>query len=158
MSDELVSPAQSAANTGTILGADPSDTSQSEKSLAELLGDLSQQTGTLVRQELELAKSELVVKGKSLALGSAMFGGAGLLTVLALGALVACAIAGLAEALPVWLAALIVALVLLAAAGLLGILGRADIQRGSPPVPEEAVESTKEDVAWLKTQMKSAKP
>ncbi len=158
MSDERVGTTQSRPNTGTILGSDTPSTSNSDKSLAELLRDLSQQMGSLVRQELDLARSELAAKAKRLALGSTMLGGAGLLTVFALAALVTCAIAGLAEALPVWLAALIVAIVLLVAAGLLGVLGRGDIQRGSPPMPEEAVESTKEDVAWVKTQMKSARP
>jgi Putative Actinobacterial Holin-X, holin superfamily III len=72
--------------------------------------------------------------------------------------LTACVIAALSLALPIWLAALIVALVLLAIGGGLGLAGKAEIQRGGPPVPEEAVKSTKEDVAWLKAQAKSARP
>ena len=80
-----------------------------EKSLAELLKDLSEQTANLVHQDVELAKAEMSVKGKLLATGPGLFAGAGVAGFLALAALVAGAIAGLAEALPVWLAALIVA-------------------------------------------------
>ena len=98
------------------------------------------------------------VKGKLLAAGAALFAAAGVLGFLAVAALVACAIAGLSEALPVWLAALIVAVVLGGVAGILALAGKSEMQRGSPPVPEEALESTKEDVEWLKTQAKSAKP
>lgn len=129
-----------------------------EKSLAELLKDLSEQTTNLVHQEVELAKAEMSVKGKLLAAGAALFATAGVLGFLAVAALVACAIAGLSEALPVWLAALIVAVVLGGVAGILALVGKSKTKRGSPPVPEAALESTKEDVEWLKTQAKSAKP
>jgi hypothetical protein len=138
----------------TWSGGEESD----EKSLAELLKDLSEQTANLVHQEVELAKAEMSVKGKLLAAGAALFAAAGVLGILAVAALVACAIAGLSEALPVWLAALIVAVVLGGVAGILALLGKSETQRGSPPVPEEALESTKEDVEWLKIQAKSAKP
>ena len=58
----------------------------------------------------------------------------------------------------VWLAALIVTAILLAIAGVLALIGKGEVRQGAPPVPAEAVESTKEDVAWLKTQAQSAKP
>ena len=116
-----------------------------EKTLAELLKDLSEQTTNLVHQEVELAKAEMSVKGKLLAAGAAFFAGAGVVGFLAVAALVACAIAGLSEALPVWLAALIVAVVLGGVAGILALAGKSEMQRGSPPVPEEALESTKEE-------------
>ncbi len=77
---------------------------------------------------------------------------------LALGAVVACIIAALSAAMPLWLAALVVGVVLLVIAAGLGLLGKADLQRASPPVPEEAVESAKEDLEWLRTQVKSARP
>ncbi len=138
--------------------ATPGGEESDEKSLAELLKDLSEQTTNLVHQEVELAKAEMSVKGKLLAAGAALFAAAGVLGFLAVAALVACAIAGLSEALPVWLAALIVAVVLGGVAGILALVGKSKTQRGSPPVPEEALASTKEDMEWLKTQAKSAKP
>ncbi len=138
--------------------ATPGSEESDEKTLAELLKDLSEQTTNLVHQEVELAKAEMSVKGKLLAAGAALFAAAGVLGFLAAAALVACAIAGLSEALPVWSAALIVAVVLGGVAGILALVGKSGMQRGSPPVPEAALESTKEDVEWLKTQAKSAKP
>jgi uncharacterized membrane protein YqjE len=141
------------SGVGMSVRADPKD-----KSLAELLRDLSQQLTALLHDEVELAKAEIAAKGKRLGAGAELLGAAAALAVVALGALAACVIAALALALPVWLAALIVAVVLLGGAAGLGLVGKAEVQRASPPVPEEAVESTKEDVAWLKTQVKSAKP
>lgn len=129
-----------------------------DKSTAELLKDLSSQMTDLVHQELELAKAEVSEKTKKLGVGAGMFGGAGLLGLAALGALVAAAIAGIGEVVPIWAAALIVAGGLLAIAAVLALRGMSQVKRGSPPLPQEAIDSTKEDVAWLKTQAKSAKP
>jgi hypothetical protein len=151
MTDREIAPNLTAGITAT--DHDPTD-----KTLAELLSDLSQELSALMHQELDLAKAEVTAKGKRLGVGAGLLIGAGVVAFLGLGAVVACVIAALSEALAVWLAALLVGLVLLAIAGVLGVLGKTDIQRASPPVPEEAVESTKEDVAWLKTQVKSAKP
>lgn len=129
-----------------------------DESLAELLKDLSQQTTTLILQEFELAKAELSAKGKRAGIGAGLFGGAGVIALFGVGALCAAAIAALAIALSVWLSALIVAAVLLTAAGGLALVGKGQLERGAPPVPTQAIESTKEDVAWLKTQAQSAKP
>src|SRR5947199_10281761 len=84
----------------------------SEEPMAELVKQLSEQTSRLARQEVELAKAELAVKGKRAGLGAGMFGGAGVFGFYALGALVAAAILGLGTALAGWLAALIVTVVL----------------------------------------------
>ena len=138
--------------------ATPGGEESDEKALAELLKDLSEQTTNLVHHEVELAKAEMSVKGKLLAAGAALFAASGVLGFLAVAALVACAIVGLSEALPVWLAALIMAVVLGGVAAILALMGKSKTRRGSPPLPEEALESTKEDVEWLKTQAKSAKP
>ena len=151
MTDQQIGPNLVAGVTATT--HDPTD-----KTLAELLSDLSQELAALMHQELDLAKAEVTAKGKRLGVGAGLLVGAGAVAFLGLGAVVACVIAALSQALPVWLAALLVGVVLLAIAGVLGVLGKTDVQRASPPVPEEAVESTKEDVAWLKTQVKSAKP
>jgi MFS family permease len=119
---------------------------------AELVKQLSEQTSRLVRQEVELAKTELAIKGKRAGIGAGMFGGAGLLGLYAVGALIAAAIAALATAVDTWLAALIVGVVLAAAAGIVALTGKKKVQEAMPPVPEDSVESVKEDVQWTKTR------
>ena len=128
-----------------------------DRPVAELLKELSNQTTTLVRQELELAKAEMAEKGKKAGLGAGMFGGAGLVGLLALGALTTCLIAALDTAMELWLAALIVTVVYAAIAGALALLGKQKTQEATPPAPEQAIDSTKEDVQWAKTRAKSAK-
>jgi hypothetical protein len=138
----------------------PTDHTQEDlrdRPIAELLKELSNQTTTLVRQELELAKAEMTEKGKKAGLGAGMFGGAGLFGLLALGALTTCLIAALATGVDLWLAALIVALVYAAIAGVLALAGKKKTQEATPPAPEQAIESTKEDVQWAKTRAKSAR-
>ncbi len=110
-----------------------------DRSLADLTRQLSLQTTELVRHEVELAKAELRVKGKRAGLGAGMFGGAGALGVYALGALTAAIIAGIAEALPVWASALIVAALYGAVAGILALRGKRKVQQATPPLPEETV-------------------
>jgi uncharacterized membrane protein YqjE len=128
-----------------------------DRSAAELLRQLSDQTATLVRQELELAKAELVAKGKKAALGAGMFGGAGVFGLYAVGALTACVILALSTAVAGWLAALIVAVVYGAIAGGLALTGKNKVQQGVPPVPEQTVESVKEDVEWTKQRAKDGR-
>lgn len=128
-----------------------------EESIGELVRDLAAETNTLMRQEIELAKAELGEKVRTAGRGAGMFGGAGVAALLALGALTACAIALLATALDhVWLSALIVALVWAAVAAALALRGREQVKEAAPPVPEQTVETLKEDVAWAKTRTRSA--
>jgi membrane protein len=124
----------------------------SDVPLAELVKQLSEQTSRLARQEVELAKTELAAKGKRAGIGAGMFGGAGALGFYALGALIAAAILGLATAMEGWLAAVIVAAVLGALAGVLALAGKSKVQQATPPLPEQATESVKEDVQWAKTR------
>ena len=138
-----------------MASVDESDRRLREQSMGELFKQLSDDLGTLVRQELQLAQAEMTQKGKRAGLGAGMFGGAGLMGVMALGTLSACLVAALAEALDVWLAALIVTVVYAAVAGILALQGRDRIQKATPPVPEQAVETVKEDVQWAKTQLPS---
>jgi membrane protein len=129
----------------------------SEAPLAELIKQLSEQSSRLARQEVELAKSELAVKGKRAGIGAGMFGGAGAFGFYGLGALTAAAILALATAVTAWLAALIIAVVFAAIAGILALQGKTKVQQATPPVPEEATESVKEDVQWAKTRAKQAR-
>jgi hypothetical protein len=126
-----------------------------DRPLPELMKTLADQTATLVRQEIDLAKAEVSEKGKKAGQGAGMFGGAGIVGFLALAALTAAAILGLATALPDWLAALIVGLAYAGVAGVLALQGRNKVQEAGPPVPEQTVETVKEDVEWAKTQKQS---
>src|ERR671916_2420342 len=128
-----------------------------ERPIGELLKQLSQETTTLVRQELDLAKAEVAQKGQQAGKGAGMFGGAGILGFLALGALTAALIMAIDKATANWVAALIVAAVYAAIAGILALQGRNKIQEAVPPVPEQAAESVKEDVQWAKTRTQSAR-
>jgi MFS family permease len=125
--------------------------------VGELVKQLSEQTSTLVRQEMELAKAELTERGKAAGAGAGLVGGGGLIGLLAAGALTAFLILLLAEAMDAWLAALIVAIVYGAGAALLALKGRDRIREGMPPAPEQTVESVKEDVRWAKTRATSAR-
>jgi nitrate/nitrite transporter NarK len=129
----------------------------SEASLAELIKQLSEQSSRLARQEVELAKAEMAYKGKRAGIGAGMFGGAGVFGFYGLGALIAAAILVLATAITAWLAALIVAVVLAAIAGVLALQAKSKVQQATPPVPEEATESVKEDVQWAKTKAQQAR-
>ena len=124
----------------------------SEASMAELVRQLSDQTTLLARQEVALAKAELAEKGKRAGVGAGMFGGAGLVGAYAVGAFVAAAILGLATAVDGWLAAVIVGLVLAAVAGVLALVGKNRVQEATPPLPEEAISSAKQDVETVKAR------
>jgi len=128
-----------------------------ERPTAELLKEFSDQATTLLRKEIALAKVEVTEKGKRAAVGGGMFGGAGVLGFYAFGALTACVILALATAVASWLAALIVGVVYAAIAGVLALRGKAQVKRAAPPVPEQAVDSTKEDLEWVKARAKSAR-
>jgi Flp pilus assembly protein TadB len=135
----------------------PGDSDLGERSMGELLKQLSEQTTRLVHQELELAKAELTQKGKQAGAGAGMFGGAGALGLAALGALTACFILALNAIMPAWLAALLVAVVYGIIAFVLVKQGQARVKRATPPVPTLTIETLKEDVQWAKTQARSAK-
>ena len=121
-----------------------------DRSVSELVNQLSQQSSTLIRQELRLAQTELQEKGKRVGIGAGMFGGAGLVALYGVGALVAAAIIGIGALLEPWIAAVIVGAVLLAVAGVLALTGRKQVERGTPPLPQQAIESAKRDVDEVK--------
>ena len=122
-----------------------------DKPVAELFRQLSTQTATLVRKEIRLAQLELQAKGRRAGMGAGMFGGAGLVALYGVGALVAAAILGLATALDEdWLAAVIVGAVLLLVAGILALTGKKQVDQASPPLPEQALDSVQRDVDQVK--------
>jgi uncharacterized membrane protein YqjE len=128
----------------------PVATAGDEPTLGALAHQLTQQVPELVRSEIRLAQAEVAQKSKRAGLGIGMFSVAGVLAFLGLATLVATAVLALALAVPAWLAALVVAVVLLAGAGLFGLLGRNQVSEATPMVPERAVEGVKEDIATVK--------
>jgi uncharacterized membrane protein YqjE len=125
-----------------------------ERPIGDLVKQLAEETSTLVRKELDLAKAEVTQQGKQAGVGIGMFGGAGVAALLALGSLTAFVIALLATGMKVWLAALIVTAVWAAVAGVLALVGRNKVQEATPPA-QQTVETLKEDVEWAKTQRPS---
>ena len=128
-----------------------------ERSISELVRQLSDQSSQLARMEVELAKAELQQKGKQIGIGAGAFGGAGAIGFYALGALTATFILALAEAVDAWLAALIVTVVYAAIAGALALIGKSRVEEGTPPTPERAIESSKDDVEAAKRSAKEAR-
>ena len=121
-----------------------------DEQIGVLVAQLSSDVSRLVRDELQLAKAELKDKGKEAGIGIGLFGGAGTVAVYGVGALVAAAILGLAAAVPAWLSALLIALVLFAIAGVAALLGKRHVTHATPPVPRQAVDGVHEDLEALK--------
>jgi len=128
-----------------------------EQPIGELLKQLASETTTLVRQELELAKAEMREKAAKAGPGFGMIGAAGGVALLALGSLTACFVLALDGALPNWLAALVVAVVYGAVAGLLYTRGKQRVDDAGSPAPRQTIESVKEDVEWAKHPTTSAR-
>lgn len=127
------------------------------QTLAELMQQLTDQSTRLARKEVELAKAEMAEKGRRLGVGAGAFGGAGLVALFALGTLTAAIVLLLATAMEAWLAALIVTVAYLAVAGVLALLGKEKVEAGSPPAPEQTIESVKDDVAQAKRSFKEGR-
>jgi membrane protein len=126
-----------------------------DKSLGDLVQDLSQQTSTLIRQEMRLAQAELTEKGRHAGKGAGMFGGAGLVALYGVGALIAAAIIGLATVIEPWIAAAAVGVGLLVIAGILALTGKKEIEEAAPPKPEQTIESVQQDVNTVKARARS---
>jgi uncharacterized membrane protein YqjE len=122
----------------------------SDRPVGELVQQLSQQTATLVREELQLAQLEMKEKGKRAGIGAGLFGGAGVIAVYGGGALVATLILVLATFLEPWIAAAIVTVVLFAVAGVLALTGKKEVEQATPAAPQEAIDSTKADIDEVK--------
>jgi len=123
---------------------------EQDPTVGTLVHDLSQQVPELIRSELRLAQAEMAEKGKRAGIGIGLFSASGLLAFFALACLVTTAILGLAHAVPDWLAALIVAVVLLVIAGVVALVGKRNVEAATPPQPERAIEGLHEDIATVK--------
>ena len=128
---------------------------EADKPLGELVQDLSRQTSTLIRQEMRLAQAELSEKGRHASKGAGMFGGAGLVALYGVGALVAAAILGLATVLEPWISAAAIGAGLLLLAGILALTGKKELDEAGPPKPEQTIESVQRDVETVKARARS---
>jgi uncharacterized membrane protein YqjE len=128
----------------------PPSTVGSDSSTGQLLAQFTAQTSELVRSELRLAQAEMSEKAKHAGLGVGMFGGAGLVALYGVGALIATVVLALALVVPPWLAALIVTVVLFAVAGIAALLGKKQVQQATPPAPRQALAGVQQDVDVIK--------
>jgi Flp pilus assembly protein TadB len=106
----------------------------SDRSTAELVKQASEQISRLIRDELRLAQAELAEKGKRAGLGAGLFGTAGVVALYGVAGVLAAVVILLAYVMPAWLA------------GVLALVGRAQVRRATPPVPERAMASVKADI------------
>jgi hypothetical protein len=121
-----------------------------DASLGDLIKAMSADLSRLVRDEIQLAQSEISAKVKQAGVGVGAFGGAGVLALYGLAVLIAAAVLGLALVVPAWLAALIVGVVVLAIAGVVALVGKKKVDEAAPVVPERTVANVKQDVAEIK--------
>jgi hypothetical protein len=128
-----------------------------ERPIGEVTKSLTSDLSLLLRQEIDLAKAEMAEKGRTAAPGLGMFGGAGIVALCAAGALTAFLILVLSTFLPDWAAALVVGAVLATVAYVLIQQGKERVADAGPPVPEQTIETVKEDVEWAKTRASSAR-
>jgi hypothetical protein len=129
---------------------------KASESTAELVKNLSREVSDLVRQEIALARAEMMQKGRKAGRGAGMLSGAAVLGLAAVGGSMATLILLLDLVLPTWLAALIVTAAYAAVAAVLGLRGKQEISEAGTPTPERTVESVKEDVQWAKTRATSS--
>lgn len=128
-----------------------------ERPIGEVASALTRDLSLLIRQELELAKAEMRQKGRIALPGLGMMGAAGVVGLLAAGALTAFVILLLSLFLDEWLAALLTALALAGVAAALALAGKERVEDVGSPLPEQTIETMKEDAEWMKEQARSAR-
>ena len=124
-----------------------------EHSTGELVKMVTEQVSVLVRDELKLAQLEMGTKAKQAGKGMGMLGGGGLIALYGVACLIACVIIAISHSLQAWLSALIVGAALLLIAGVLAVLGRSHLRKATPPMPTQAVDSVKTDVAEIRERV-----
>jgi uncharacterized membrane protein YqjE len=130
--------------------ADAGQAPGQDRSAGELVKQLTEQVSVLIRDELKLARVEMTQKGKQAGVGAGLLGGSGLIALYGVGCLIACVIIAISGVVAAWLAALIVGAALLAVAGAGALIGKGRLQKATPPVPEQAVDSVRTDVEEIK--------
>jgi uncharacterized membrane protein YqjE len=124
---------------------------EDDRSLGEIFSDVANDLSTLIKQEMELAKTEMKQEAKKAGKGAGLLGGAGLGGYMVLLFLSLTAVFALDEGMPLWLAALIVTVVWAIIAAVLAVIGRKELQRSNPQLPKTQ-QTLKEDAAWAKAQ------
>jgi hypothetical protein len=127
----------------------PEPKPDAEKPIGELMTQLSSQTSRLLRDEMRLAQKEFAESAKHAGIGAGLFSAAGLVAVLGLASLIAAAIAALALVLPVWAAALIVAVALFAVAGIAVLISKKQLTEADP-TPTRTVANVRDDIAEVR--------
>jgi Putative Actinobacterial Holin-X, holin superfamily III len=133
-----------------VASADAEELATSDSPIGELVGRLSDDTVRLVRDEIRLARAEMTQKAKAAGIGGGLFAGAGICGLYGIGVLIAAAVVGLSLVVALWVATLIVAVALFTVAGFAALMGKRELGRAGPPLPIEAVQSTRQDVDELK--------
>ncbi|MGH3064600.1 MAG: phage holin family protein [Gaiellaceae bacterium] len=126
-------------------------TDPENQTLGGAVKDVAEHASTLARLEIELATLELKKKVTAIGVGLGLLAGAVAIGLYGIGWLFATITAGLATFLPVWLSLLIVTLLLFATAALLGYLGSRSVSRGTPPLPQQAIDEAKLTTQALKS-------
>jgi hypothetical protein len=121
------------------------------RSLGEIVSDVTQDLTTLIRQEIDLAKTELKDEGTKAAKGAGLLGGAGLAGYFTVLFLSTTLMFVLDEFLELWLAALIVTVLWAVATAVLAVIGKKRLQASRPQLPQTQ-QTLKEDVQWAKAQ------
>lgn len=121
-----------------------------KRSLFQLIGDLPTLVTDLVKGEIDQLKSEMIVKLKALGIGGGLIAGAVVILLFMFGVLLTAAVLALSLVIPGWLAALLVALVLLIVAAIVGLIGYRKLKAGIPPIPEGTIASVKKDIDTIK--------
>lgn len=124
-----------------------------ERTLTELVGDLAEETGTLVRQEVRLATTEMTDKARFAAKQAAVMAGGGLLGVLALLTLLAALVLGIGQLIALWASALVIGIVLAITAVAVSVIGLEEIKKLDMK-PKETVRELKETRTWVQQQVR----
>lgn len=131
-------------------GATAATTPAGEATTGELVNRLTQQSTELIRSELRLAQAEMTEKAKHAGVGVGLFGGAGVIALYGVGALIATIILALALVVDAWLAALIVTVVLFVIAGVAALMGKKQVSQATPAAPKKTIDNVKRDVDTIK--------
>jgi MFS family permease len=129
-------------------------TSVGDRSTAELVKHLAEQTATLARQEIRLAQLELQEKGRRAGIGAGAFGAASVIALYAVGAVIAGLIILLATTVAPWLSAIIVGVALALIAAAVALFGKRQVHEATPPAPQQAIASIKQDVDVVKESVR----
>jgi len=121
-----------------------------KRSLLQLVTDIPTLVTDLIQREIDLVKAEMLAKLKALGIGAGLIAGAVVVLLAMLGVLLTAAILALGQVIAPWLAALLVAALLLIIAGILALIGYRVLKKGIPPIPTDSIDSLQRDYRAIK--------